>query len=235
MITSEKKAISDLSDNISYDGKFTKPYNVTMDDIPINLKDLDSYTDKDILSHTSVLDYNDGHNTLNDYRDDRTQAHLLIEILRQIKENQHGSTSFIEQREMELTKTAEEILALFHKPTELEQAECQSNISYNSVANLAEFEDFNTIQSYATDDDVISQYSNFDIDDIGEETMITLDTLSASVNTDSYLQSTPIKKFGMLNTSNDRVNNDDEDIELPRTSSNYFNKLGMPELQDKSI
>ena len=91
-----------------------------MDDAPINLQDLDSYTDKDILSHTSVLDDNDGHNTLNDSRDDRTQAPLLIEILRQIKENQHGSASFIKQREMELTKTAEKILVLFHKPTKLQ-------------------------------------------------------------------------------------------------------------------
>ena len=104
---SDKVTIRDLND-----GKCSKPNNVTIDDAPTN----DAPTDKDTLSYTSVLEDNDGHNILNDSRDDRTQAPLLIEILRQIKENQHGSTSFIEQREMELTKTAEETLALFHKP-----------------------------------------------------------------------------------------------------------------------
>ena len=74
---SDKVTIRDLND-----GKCSKPNNVTMDDAPTN----DAPTDKDTLSYTSVLEDNDGHNTLNDSRNDRTQALLLIEVLRQIKE-----------------------------------------------------------------------------------------------------------------------------------------------------
>ena len=120
----------------------------------------------------------------------------MLETFRQLRENYHGSPSFIKQHEENIIETAHETLALFHKPPEPEQLECQSNISYTSVGNMADFDDFDRIQSYDDNDDVISQYSiisdidNSDDDDLDE-------ALSGPVDRDTCPQNFSIKNFGM--------------------------------------
>ena len=232
IIFSYNNTIRNLLENDDHDslnGKLTKPIILTADD--------------------------EENNTAADSRNDRTMAPLMLETFRQLRENYHGSPSFIKQHEENIIETAHETLALFHKPPEPEQLECQSNISYTSAGNLADFEDFDKIQSYDNDDDVISHYStvsdldddelddfddfveiqsydddddvvshystisDLDDDDLDEETMATLDTLSTSVDRDTYPQNTSIGNFGMPIPSDDHV---DEEIESSRTPSAEF-------------
>ena len=81
-ILSLKRAINDLSNNAlmkSYDEKSTKPNDATRDDTSVNPIDLDDHTS--VLDNIDNIDNidNTDHDTLNDTRDDRTQAPLLIE------------------------------------------------------------------------------------------------------------------------------------------------------------
>ena len=85
-ILSLKRAINNLSNNAlmrSYDEKSAKPNDATRNDTSANPSDLDD--------HTSVLDSNDN---IDNTDHDRTHP-LLTEIMKQIKENQHGTASYI--------------------------------------------------------------------------------------------------------------------------------------------
>ena len=115
IIFSYNNTIRNLLENEDHDslnGKLTKPIIPTADD--------------------------EENNTAADSRNDRTMAHLMLETFLQLRENYHGSPSFIKQHEENIIATAHEILALFHKSPEPEQIECQSNMSYTSVGNLAD-------------------------------------------------------------------------------------------------
>ena len=167
-------------------------------------------------------------NTAADSRNYRTMAPLMLETFRQLRENYHGSPSFIKQHEENIIETAHETLALFHKPPEPEQLECQSNISYTSVGNMADFDDFDRIQSYDDNDDVISHYSTVsdlvslvsdlddDDDDLDEaQVRDTLDTLSTSEDRDTSPQNSSVGDFGMLIPSNNPANEDIESSKKP--------------------
>ena len=83
------------------------------------------------------------------------QKDLLPKIFLQLRENCYGSPSFTKQHEKDIIKSALVTLALCHKSLKPEQTECQTNLSYTSVANLTDFKDLN---SY-TDKDILSYYS----------------------------------------------------------------------------